>query len=83
MPLPNSAAIKAIRKVRGLTGTELAAKCGISHGHLFNIESPLRVKKASADLLEKLARELAVPVDAITIPETTVMPRRRALKTAA
>lgn len=65
MPLPNGAAIKAIRLAKGLKGVDLAAAVGISHGHLFNIESP-RCKKASDEVLDRIAQALGVPLAAIS-----------------
>lgn len=66
MPLPNGAAIKAFRQARGLKGVDLAAAVGISHGHLFNIES-CRRKRASDEVLDRIAATLDVPLAAITI----------------
>jgi transcriptional regulator with XRE-family HTH domain len=66
MPLPNGAAIKAIRQAKGWKGVTLASAVGISHGHLFNIESPFRRKNASAEVLQKIADTLEVPIAAIT-----------------
>jgi transcriptional regulator with XRE-family HTH domain len=65
MPLPNGAAIKAIRQAKGLKGVDLAVAVGISHGHLFNIESSRR-KRASDEVLDRIARNLGVPVAAIS-----------------
>lgn len=66
MPLPNGAAIKAIRQAKGWKGVRLAAAVGISHGHLANIESPNRRKGASDEVLRKIADTLGVPLAAIT-----------------
>lgn len=65
MPLPNGAAIKAIRQAKGWKGVTLASAVGISHGHLFNIES-CRGKKASDEVLRRIADTLDVPLAAIT-----------------
>ncbi|MGX6605581.1 helix-turn-helix domain-containing protein [Micromonosporaceae bacterium Da 78-11] len=84
MPLPNSAAIKAIRLAKRLTGVEVAAACNISHGHLFNLENPERRKHASKELLANLAVTLGVPVAAIEMPAPPIAaPSRRRLKQAA
>ena len=80
MPLPNSAAIKAIRLARGLSGVQVAAACRISHGHLFNLENPERGKHASDRVLTDLAVVLDVPLAAIVIPDPV---RRSVLKPAA
>jgi transcriptional regulator with XRE-family HTH domain len=73
MPLPNGAAIKAIRQAKGLKGVDLAAAVGISHGHLFNIESPRR-KKASDEVLGHIARVLGVPLEAVSSHVEYVQP---------
>jgi transcriptional regulator with XRE-family HTH domain len=65
MPLPNGAAIKAIRQAKGWKGVQLAQAVGISHGHLFNIEA-CRGKKASDQLLQRISDTLGVPITAIT-----------------
>lgn len=65
MPIPNGAAIRAIRQAKGWKGVRLADAVGISHGHLFNIESPRR-KGASDAVLCKIAETLGVPLAAIT-----------------
>lgn len=83
MPLPNSEAIKAIRLAKGLTGVDVAARCGISHGHLFNLENPDRGKHASDQVLTDLAVALGVSKAAITMPTTEPARRRRELKQAA
>jgi transcriptional regulator with XRE-family HTH domain len=84
MPLPNSAAIKAIRLAKRLSGVEVAKACNISHGHLFNLENPERGKHASDQVLASLAVVLNVPVAAITMPQLPEQPsRRRSLPEAA
>ena len=69
MPLPNSAAIKAIRQAKGWKGVDFAHAVGISSGHLFNLESVDRKKHVSAETLDRIARILSVPVEAVTYPE--------------
>ena len=67
-----------------MKGVELARVLGVTHGHLFNLESTKRTKHASEELLASLAAALGVPVDAVTIPEAIEPTRRRRnLKTAA
>jgi len=73
MPLPNGAAIKAIRQAKGLKGVDLAAAVGISHGHLFNIESPRR-KRVSDEVLGRIALYLDVPLAAISSHTTEPVP---------
>lgn len=65
MPLPNGAAIKAIREAKGWKGVRLAAVVGISRFHLSNIENEAG-KKASVEVLRKIADTLDVPLAAIT-----------------
>lgn len=77
MPLPNSAAIKAIRQARGMKGVELAKVVGVTHGHLFNLENPQRRKHASEKVLADIAAALGVPAAAVTIPEAIEPTRRR------
>jgi transcriptional regulator with XRE-family HTH domain len=60
----NRVAIKALREAYGWRGTKFAAACGISHSHLFNVESGH--KKASPELLRRMADTLGVPLAAIT-----------------
>lgn len=65
MPTPNGAAIKAIREAKGWRGVRLASAVGISRFHLSNIENEPG-KKASVEVLRKLADTLQVPLAAIT-----------------
>ena len=60
----NGAAIKALRQAYGWRGTKFAAACGISHGHLFNVENG--AKQASPELLRRIADTLGIPLAAIT-----------------
>jgi DNA-binding XRE family transcriptional regulator len=52
--------LKAIRKWRGLTQSELAGRAGLTQGFLSDLES--RRRTASADTAERLAGVLDVPV---------------------
>ena len=61
---PNGAAIKALRESLGWSGVKFAAAVGISHPHLFNIESGKR--QASSPVLRRMADVLGVPLAAIT-----------------
>ncbi|GAB1642573.1 helix-turn-helix domain-containing protein [Krasilnikovia sp. MM14-A1259] len=63
MPVPNGAAIKAIRTAKGWKGITFAATVGISRSHLCNIE---RGKHASDELLRRIADTLSIPLAAIT-----------------
>lgn len=80
MPLPNGAAIKAIRLAKKLTGVEVAAFAKISHGHLYNLENPDRRKHASDEVLRLIAAKLEVPLAAIVMPNPA---GGRSLKQAA
>ena len=61
-------ALRAIREAKGLTGTEIAKRLEVTQGQVSNWESSRR-NPTMANLLA-LAHLLAVPVAAITIPET-------------
>ena len=77
MPLPNGAAIKAIRQARGFTGADLGRAAGVSHGHIFNMENPERRKHASDQVLSAIADVLDVPICAIVVPTPVVQKTRR------
>ena len=62
-------AIKAIRTAKGLPGGKFATACLISHAHLCNIERGFR--HPSAEHLERIAKELDVPLDAISYEAAT------------
>lgn len=64
----NGAALRAIRQRSGLSVTALAGAIGISQPHLSNIENGDR--KASPQVIRKLADELKVPVTAILLGAT-------------
>ena len=53
--------LRAIRKYRGLTTTELATKAGVSQGHISEIETGK--KEGSLRLLVRLADVLCVDLD--------------------
>lgn len=57
----SSQRIRAIRRMRDLTGAEVAKKVGISAQYYYNIERGRR--KLSAELATKLARVFGVTVD--------------------
>jgi len=66
LPDPVSAALlrgerllRALRKWRGLTQDELAAKCGITQGYLSDIEAGRRV--GAAETLATVANALDIP----------------------
>lgn len=53
--------LKALRKWRGLTQSELAEKADVTQGFLSDLEARRRI--ASAETTAKLAAALAVPLD--------------------
>ena len=69
-------AIKAIREAKAESdpqyrGSRFAIACGMSHAHLSNIEAAR--KHATPDVIERIAAQLGVPVDAISyVIETEV-----------
>jgi len=54
-------AVRVVREWRGLTQVELAARAGLSQGHVSDIESGRRTGTAAA--LRQLADALEVPLD--------------------
>jgi transcriptional regulator with XRE-family HTH domain len=63
-------AVKAIREARGYSVTEFAEAVGTTRSYMANIEQ-LR-KQPSYQLVVAIARELAVPVTAITVNLDTI-----------
>lgn len=62
----NPKALRDIRELVGIGQGDLAGRCGITQGALSNIE---RDKSGvSPELMRKLANELGVSLDSITIP---------------
>lgn len=72
MPLPNGAAIKALRQDQKWKGAHFALAVGISHGHLFNIEAGR--KRASQELLERIAVKLDVSIDDVVAQDQLASP---------
>ena len=66
----NREALRAIRELVGVEQSDLAARCGITQGHLSNIEGGKRAPSPS--VLRALADQLGVSLDAISraVPET-------------
>lgn len=59
-------AISALRKMRGLSQEELAAKAGVSRSHVSAIEAPGIVRSFSLDVFYNIADALEVdPADLI------------------
>ena len=59
-------AISALRKMRGMSQEELAAKAGISRSHLSAIEAPNIIRAFSLDVFYSIADAFAVaPKDLI------------------
>ena len=61
----NREALRAIRELTGVEQSDLAARCGITQGHLSNIEAGRRA--ASPRVIRALADQLGVSIDAITL----------------
>lgn len=62
-------AIRAIRSAKtesdpAYRGSTFAISCGMSHAHLCNIEAGR--KQPPADVIERIADTLGVPIDAIS-----------------
>lgn len=57
-------AVRAIREALGIKHGEFAIRCGISPGYLTNIESGR--KQPAPDVAAAIAKNLSVPLDAIT-----------------
>lgn len=60
----NGAAIRAIRKAQKIKLTDMAQRIGVNAGFLCHVEANRR--HASQRTIERLAEELAVPVEAIS-----------------
>lgn len=61
----NHSAVRVMRELVGLSGRELARRCGLSEGSMSNIEHGLH--KVAPDTQRKIADVLGVPLDSITI----------------
>lgn len=59
----NPAALSAIRVLNGLSQAELSRQCGVSQGHISELERG--DKKASPKTIKKLATTLGVPMAAL------------------
>lgn len=62
----NRTALREIRGLVGLSQRELAARCGVTQTAVLNLEHGKN--GASPELMRKLADQLGVPLDAITVP---------------
>lgn len=61
----NGAAIRALREaVTGMSVSALAARLGVTQGYLSNVE--LGHKQPTNEFLARVARELGVPINAIS-----------------
>lgn len=59
----NGAAIREIRKAKKIKLVDLAQRVGVHESHLCHVEANRRY--ASQEFINNLARELAVPVEAL------------------
>lgn len=62
----NTAALREIRSLVGISQRELARRCGLNETSVTNIECGKHA--VSPETMRKLAYALGVPLDAITIP---------------
>ena len=62
----NTAALREIRELVGISQRELGRRCGISETTVTNVER--NKHGVSPTLMRKFADELGVPLDAITSP---------------
>lgn len=67
MKLKVGTSIRALRKQKGLTLEDLAGKTGINMDHIARIERG-ETKNPRIDTIQKIAKALAVDVDAILCP---------------
>jgi transcriptional regulator with XRE-family HTH domain len=68
----NGTAIREFRRVRGLTGADVARRAGILPSTLINIEAERR--PASFEMLARIAAGLGVSAEAITRPSLLADP---------
>ena len=62
----NGATVRVVRKALGISLTSLAARAQLSKSYLSDVETG--AYQPSPDVVQRLAAELGVPVDAITYP---------------
>lgn len=62
----NGATIRVVREALGITQASLAARAQVSKSYLCEIETG--AYQPSAEVIQRLATELGVPLDAITYP---------------
>ncbi len=62
----NGATVKVVREALGISQRDLAARCGVTQGHISHVERG--VFQASPQLARVLAEKLGVPLEAITYP---------------
>lgn len=68
----NGATIRVVREAYGITLTSLAARAQLSKGYLSDVETG--ACQPSPGVIQRLATELGVPVDAITYPVPEEVP---------
>jgi ribosome-binding protein aMBF1 (putative translation factor) len=66
--LKGDSLLRATRRWRGLSQTEVSERCGISQGYLSDLES--RRRKGGQETLAKLAAALDVPADWLAAADT-------------
>lgn len=60
--------VRALREAIGVQQSQFAIRCGVSQAYLNNIEAGRREPRPN--VTAEIARQLGVPVDAITYPKT-------------
>jgi transcriptional regulator with XRE-family HTH domain len=68
----NGATIRAVREALGISLTSLAARARLSKGYLSDVETG--GCQPSAEVIQRIAAELGVPLDAITYPAPDAVP---------
>jgi transcriptional regulator with XRE-family HTH domain len=62
----NGATVRELRNALGIKAGDFALRCDMSPGYLSNIEAGR--KQPAAPVIQTIAQQLGVPVDAITYP---------------
>jgi transcriptional regulator with XRE-family HTH domain len=68
----NGATIRVVRQALGISLTSLAARAQVSKGYLSDVETG--AYQPSSEVIQRLATELGVPLDAITYPVPEEVP---------
>ena len=60
----HGAAVRAIREMSGISISAFAPRVGVTQGYMSNVE--LGHKQPTVEFMSRVARELAVPLDAVS-----------------